>query len=123
MQKRYSGGCLCEFIRFNAVDPKEPHTCSCDICRKHTGALTAHWVEFAARDVQWTGAGGEPSTWRSSGTTRRAYCGRCGSTLGAIDDGPTVALLVGAFDNPNEPAFAPQFHSFQDSAPDGGVNR
>ena len=46
----YRGGCLCGAIRFEATGAAEkPHTCSCKFCQRHTGALTASWVEFSAR--------------------------------------------------------------------------
>lgn len=95
----YDGGCLCGHIRFRALGPAHnPHGCSCKMCQRHTGALTAAWVEFPRSSVQWVGAGGAPATWRSSEWSSRAFCPVCGSSLGAIDDEPTVALLVGTFD-------------------------
>ncbi|KHD28886.1 hypothetical protein LH67_07205 [Xenorhabdus nematophila] len=41
----------------------------------------------------------EPSLYRSSEYSRRAFCSQCGSSLGAIDDGPTVGLILGNVDN------------------------
>ncbi|MBA7934243.1 GFA family protein [Klebsiella sp. RHBSTW-00215] len=117
MSKTLTGGCLCGYIRFSAVNPVSPHSCSCDMCQKHTGAQTAVWLEFTAKDVNWTGDGGAPATWRSSQNTCRAFCPRCGSSLGAIDDGPVIALLTGAFDQPDNKTFAPEFHSFEDMKP------
>ncbi|WP_444979315.1 GFA family protein [Ancylobacter defluvii] len=44
---RYQGGCLCGDIRFAAVGPaRNPHSCSCSVCQRHTGALTALWWSF-----------------------------------------------------------------------------
>ncbi|MEG0277697.1 MAG: hypothetical protein RR510_00290 [Morganella sp. (in: enterobacteria)] len=53
-----TGGCLCGHIRYRAQHPRDPHTCSCTMCRKHTGALTALWVEFDSKNVTWNGGGG-----------------------------------------------------------------
>ncbi|WP_411753572.1 GFA family protein, partial [Serratia sp. (in: enterobacteria)] len=53
MTNEFSGGCLCGAIRFKATSPANPHTCSCDICQKHTGAQSAAWIEFSASNVQW----------------------------------------------------------------------
>ena len=40
-KKIYEGGCLCEYIRFVVTAPvSKPHTCSCKLCQRHTGALT-----------------------------------------------------------------------------------
>ena len=52
MSKVYIGGCLCGSIRFTASSPNNSHTCSCDICRKHTGAPTVVWIEFDAENVR-----------------------------------------------------------------------
>ena len=116
--KIHSGGCLCGAVRFEATGPAEkPHTCSCRFCQRHTGAPTAAWVEFPAGRIAWTGAAGRPSTWRSSDYSSRAFCPACGSSIGAIDDEPVVALLVGSFDDLTDPAFMPEYHSFEDCRP------
>jgi len=117
-EKIYEGGCLCGHIRFIASGPAEaPHTCSCRLCQRHSGSLTQVWVEFAKDRVVWNGAGGEPATWRSSDYSSRAFCPHCGSTLGAIDDKPVVALTLGGFDRPNQKELAPQFHSYISKRP------
>ena len=72
------------------------------ICQKHTGAYSVSWVEFDAQDVTWTGQGDKPAVWRSSDISSRAFCSHCGSSVGAIDDAPTVALLTGVFDEPQD---------------------
>jgi hypothetical protein len=116
--KHYEGGCLCGSIRFRVTgEPAKPHTCSCESCRKHSGALTLTWVEFPAQNVQWVGPGGKPSTWRSSSYSSRAFCSSCGSTIGAIDDAPTVAIATGALDKPHLKEFAPRYHSYVSRCP------
>jgi hypothetical protein len=110
--KTYEGGCLCGSIRFQATGPAlKPHTCSCKLCQRHSGALTMMWVEFPRDSVRWTGAGGAPRTWRSSAWSNRAFCPACGSTIGAIDDKPVVALAVGSFDANNRKELAPVSHA------------
>jgi hypothetical protein len=114
----FEGGCLCGAIRFRTTGaPGQPHTCSCDSCRRHSGALTLSWVEFPASSVEWIGPGGKPSTWRSSAYSSRAFCRACGSTIGAIDDAPVVALVTGAFDKAHLKAFAPVYHSYVSRRP------
>ena len=111
--KRYEGGCLCGNIRFLASGAaQKPHTCSCKMCQRHTGALTVAWVEFPKGDVEWIGPGGSPSTWRSSDWSSRAFCSVCGSSVGAMDDKPTIALLLGAFDSANRKELAATSHSY-----------
>lgn len=115
----HTGGCLCGHIRFIAKGtPRNPHACSCSICQQHSGAPSLCWVEFAKDEIFWNGAGGEPSRYRSSGYSSRTFCPRCGSTLGAIDDGPVVALVTGSFDIKDAPALRPASHSFADCCPD-----
>jgi hypothetical protein len=98
-QKVYEGGCLCGAIRFSVTGPPlKPHTCSCHMCQKHSGSLTQVWVEFSQQQVKWNGS---PATWRSSEFSSRSFCAECGSTLGAIDDEPVIALAIGTFDSPD----------------------
>ena len=112
------GGCLCGQIRFAAEGPPgAPHTCSCRQCRRHSGAPTLAWVEFPAAAVRWTGPGGAPRLWRSSDRSSRAFCPDCGSTLGAVDDAPVIALVVGAFDRAGAAALKPAFHSHRSARP------
>lgn len=114
----FEGGCLCGNIRFIAIgEPQKPHTCSCGMCRRHSGSLTLAWVEFPKENVSWTGEGGVPSLYRSSDYSSRAFCPRCGSSLGAIDDAPTVALLAGSFDEAERQELRPTAHSFATSRP------
>lgn len=118
-EQEYHGGCLCGHIRFKATGaPANPHACSCVTCQQHSGSPALLWVEFAAGCVTWTGEGGMPATYRSSAYSSRAFCPRCGSTLGAIDDAPTVALVSGSFDLRGDAALRPASHSFVDGCPD-----
>lgn len=117
-KRLYMGGCLCGAIRFEAIGPVErPHTCSCKMCQRHTGALTTAWVEFPKASVTWTGSGGAPSVYRSSDISSRAFCPTCGGTLGSIDDKPIIALLLGAFDAPNRKELMPTSHSYRTGRP------
>lgn len=118
MAKTYQGGCLCGNIRFTAAGtPEQPHTCSCKMCQRHSGALTQAWVEFRKEKVTWNGPGGKPNTWRSSEYSSRSFCHICGSTIGAIDDAPIVALVLGSFDSPNRKELKPISHSYVSKKP------
>ena len=118
MAKTYLGGCLCGDIRFEALGPPEkPHTCSCKMCQRHSGALTTTWVEFPKSSVKWVGPGGAPATYRSSDYSSRSFCAKCGSTLGAIDDNPTVAMVLGVFDSANRKELRPTYHSYKGGRP------
>jgi hypothetical protein len=120
--KIYEGGCLCGDIRFvatmtAALSALKPHTCSCTLCQRHSGALTVAWVEFPSADVAWTGPGGAPATWRSSAWSGRAFCKNCGSTIGAIDDKPVIALVLGVFDTPNRKELVSTSHAYVTKRP------
>ncbi|MDH4565424.1 GFA family protein [Pseudomonas sp. BN414] len=115
----YEGGCLCGHVRFRVTGiPANPHACSCDFCQRHSGAATLCWVEFHRGALQWIGEGGAPALFRSSDYSSRAFCPRCGSTLGAVDDDPVIALVTGVFDRRDAPELRPLSHSFQDVCPD-----
>ncbi|MBB4064865.1 GFA family protein [Gellertiella hungarica] len=117
-KKMWRGGCLCGSIRFEAEgDPEFPHTCSCRMCQRATGALTVAWVEFNRDKVRWIGEGGNPALFRSSEKSSRAFCPRCGSSLGAVDDAPVVALLTGCFDTPHHLPLKPASHSYRSGRP------
>lgn len=114
----HQGGCLCGAIRFEVrAAAGNPHACSCKMCQRHSGALTTYWVEFPKDAVVWTGPGGAPATYRSSDASSRAFCPTCGSTLGAIDDDPVIALLLGVFDRLNRKDLIPTGHSYRGGLP------
>lgn len=118
----YQGDGLCAQIRFEARGPlATPHTCSCScsLCQRHRGALTLAWVECPSTHVRWTDPAGVPATFRASDCSSRAFCRECGSSLGAIDDQPTSALLLGCFDENRDQALMPRNHSFSDRWPAG----
>lgn len=116
--KTYKGGCLCGHIRFTATgEAKNPHACSCKMCQRHSGSVVQCWVEFSKDDVSWDGPGGEPALWRSSDYSSRSFCPVCGSTLGAIDDDPVMALVLGSFDAGSLKGLKPTGHSYRAKAP------
>ena len=115
---RLTGGCLCGHIRFAAEGmPDNPQTCSCHMFQRDSGAPTNVWVPCSKGDVSWTGPGGAPAVWRSSGVSSRALCPVCGSTLGAVDDWPTIGLVSRSFGRPNLVVLAPVSHSYTASRP------
>lgn len=118
MARVLTGGCLCGHIRFAASGvPLYPHSCSCRMCQRHSGAPALVWVTYPAQAVAWTGPGGAPAVWRSSDLSCRAFCPVCGGTLGALDDAGTVGLVSGAFDRVSLQALKPVSHSYRASRP------
>lgn len=107
MGEVYHGGCLCGRTRFEADAPgRNVHLCDCSMCRRHSGALALAWIEFDRDAVRWTGPGGPPALYRSSTQSSRAFCPVCGSTLGAVDDAPVIALTLGSLDEPHDELLA-----------------
>ncbi len=74
------GSCLCGAVRYQAAGPlRAIRNCHCTQCRKQTGhfaAFTAVWQRDLTlsddRGLRW---------YRSSGASRRGFCGECGATL------------------------------------------
>lgn len=98
MQK-YSGGCLCGDVRFEAVDqPYRVGICHCMDCRKHHGSLFYTWAIFAESAVTIEG-----ETREFAG---RHFCPRCGSSVFA-QTGDEVEISIGALDHPNQ--FTPTY--------------
>jgi len=74
-------------------------------------ALPSFWETITA------GPGGAPSLFRSSDYSSRAFCPACGSSIGAVDDDPVMALLLGCFDKPLSAELMPTSHSYRDGRP------
>ncbi|MBF6354195.1 GFA family protein [Nocardia higoensis] len=51
------------------------------------------WVDFPRDGFKWTGPGGEPVWYNTFPDSRRDFCGECGSSIAAQDDGD--AELIG----------------------------
>jgi hypothetical protein len=113
----YVGGCLCNETTFIAKgQPSNPHLCSCTMCQKSSGAPTVAWVEFSFKSFQWSGKT-KPAFYQSSEKTQRCFCQRCGSFLGALNEGcENISITIATLKNPN--LIVPtEKHSYKESAP------
>lgn len=80
MEEELSGGCLCGDVRFLAIGQiKRVSACYCGQCRRQNGGGPFYGVELQGElrvensdSLQW---------YASSEKARRAFCGRCGSSL------------------------------------------
>ncbi|MGI9521340.1 MAG: GFA family protein [Hyphomicrobiaceae bacterium] len=92
------GSCLCEAVTYRVNPPfRSIIGCHCVQCRKQTGHFMA---ASAAKRENLTIISDEYLTWYESGpTSRRGFCGRCGSTLffEAIGSGQ-VSFAAGTVD-------------------------
>lgn len=100
-QARASGRCLCGAVRFTVRGPLRSTAvaCHCTSCRRFTGGL---WVGTCARREHVHVERGDTLTWyQSSPQARRAFCGRCGSSLfWEGDDEPLWSIAAGSLDEP-----------------------
>ena len=112
------GHCLCGEVKYEIFsEPYFAHLCSCHTCQRWAGAPTVAWVEFERNSVKWIGVSGEPNWYRSSETTVRGSCGRCGSGICAVDDGSdSISITICTLDDSS--LITPdEQHSFQEEAP------
>lgn len=101
-----TGSCLCGEVRFELRGPLDGIiACHCTQCRKQTGH---HWASTHTADADLHFVADSTLRWYlSSGTARRGFCGRCGSTLFWKTDGSTVtSVCAGAIDGPTGLAVA-----------------
>ncbi len=104
MTIEYSGGCVCNAVRFKAIgEPLRVTICHCRWCQRRTG--TAFGVEVVFYDNQVRVTGVEINRYRHvSDESGRwldiEFCSKCGSNLGfTLEAVPGVRTLpAGAFD-------------------------
>lgn len=95
-----TGHCLCGAVRFALAGPiAQPTTCHCGQCRRQTGYV---WASVDVTPEQLTLLADAGLRWyRSSPTSRRGFCGDCGSFLFWADDAGTyLGVSAGALDAP-----------------------
>lgn len=92
-----SGGCQCGAVRFRVDDELgEASICHCRMCQKATGGLFGPYV--GAPELVWTR--GERKRFQSSNKVWRGFCEACGTPLTFEYGESSVALAIGALDDP-----------------------
>jgi hypothetical protein len=114
-----SGGCACGAIRYRCTaEPLFSLNCHCRDCQRETGSAFA--PIFAVARAAFTVTQGRPKyfdlTGDSGHTTRRAFCGECGSSLfGEPAVRPDmVTIRAGSLDDPSR--FRPSLDIYTSSA-------
>ena len=75
-----TGGCFCGTVRYEAAgQPFDCCICHCRNCRQTTGAPAVAW--FTVRPAAFRFTAGEPTSFASSETGVRRFCGTCGAQL------------------------------------------
>lgn len=79
-----TGGCYCGDIRYRIESEiLRSIVCHCPTCARTAGAHTVAWLTVPSDGIVLVS--GEPMR-RTSGTTTRTFCGRCGTKLSYRDD-------------------------------------
>ncbi len=116
---RYTGGCLCGALRYEAEGP--PGACGycfCGDCRKASGSGFIPFMNFAAGTVRFTG---EPLLHRSptgrGGEAVRNSCAVCGGLVfgGEIGNPRGHTVYAGSLDDASQ--FRPTMAIFNNSRP------
>jgi len=108
------GGCLCGAIRYEATGtPALSAICHCRMCQRASGAPFMALIFIPSDEVKVTK--GEAEVYRSSPTSNRYFCRRCGSPLFFERHTRSLtAVMVGSLDDPN--IFKPEMHICVESA-------
>ena len=97
------GSCLCGAIAYSVDGPVESAShCYCTMCQKQHGAAAGTYANIARADLHIERDADLITEYASSDHARRAFCGRCGSTLfWRSDQTPErIAVTLGTLDQP-----------------------
>ena len=121
--KRYTGGCLCGALRYEAVgEPLGSGHCYCADCRRASGSGFVPFMGFRAGDVRFSG---EARQFRSKAARGgEAVRNRCAASMslvfgGEIGKSDSFTLYAGSLDDPS--AFHPTFAIFVVGRPSWAV--
>ena len=77
---RWTGGCLCGAVRFEAdVTATENWYCHCRMCQRSTGSVVSSSAIVPKSKLRMTK--GTPKFYRSSKHVERGFCPDCGSSM------------------------------------------
>jgi hypothetical protein len=104
-KKRYTGGCLCGALRYEAEDePKFMGHCYCADCRKASGSGFIPFMGFPAGAVRLTGETRKfVSKAASGGDAVRNSCPVCGGVVfgGEVGKDTMFTIYAGSLDDPS----------------------
>ncbi|KIC09439.1 aldehyde-activating protein [Leisingera sp. ANG-M1] len=96
------GSCLCGAVAFELTPPLRPvYACHCTQCRKTSGYF---WAATSIPDEALALIRQNGLRWfQSSETTKRGFCGKCGSSLFWVPEGEgRTVVAAGAIDTPTD---------------------
>ena len=118
--RRYTGGCLCGAVRFEAQgEPDFQGYCFCADCKKASGSGFVPFMGFAASAVRISGPARQfKSVSFRGGESVRNFCPTCGGLVfgGIVGVDEQYTLYAGALDDPS--GFQPKVAIFGRDKPD-----
>ena len=121
--KRYTGGCLCGALRYEAEgEPKASGHCYCADCRKASGSGFIPFMAFPASAVRFTGETLKYTSKSARGSDAvRNSCPICGSLVfgGVVGQDTMHTIYAGTLDDPS--LFHPTVAVFTRGRPDWAV--
>jgi hypothetical protein len=119
-QRRYSGGCLCGALRYEAEgEPSVMGHCYCADCRKASGAGFIPFMAFRSDAVRFSGATRQFACKAASGRDAvRNSCPVCGGLVfgGTVGVDDSFTIYAGSLDDPS--LFRPRIAIFTRGCPD-----
>jgi hypothetical protein len=120
---RFSGGCLCGALRYEAEGaPDYMGHCYCEDCRKASGSGFIPFIGFAASAVRFSGESLKfISKAANGGNAVRNSCRVCGSLVfgGEVGKDASFTIYAGTLDDPS--LFHPAIAIFTSGRPDWAV--
>ena len=117
--KRYTGGCLCGALRYEADgEPLFAGHCYCDDCRKASGSGFVPFMGFPASALRFSGQVRMFTSKSARGSDAvRNFCPVCGSLVfgGIIGKDTSHTIYAGSLDDPS--GFQPKVAIFARNRP------
>jgi hypothetical protein len=118
-ENRYSGGCLCGSLRYEAEgEPLSMGHCYCADCRKASGSGFIPFMGFASSAVRFYGKTlAFTSKAANGGDAVRNSCPVCGSLVfgGSVGKDDSFTIYAGTLDDPS--SFRPRIAIFTRNRP------
>ncbi len=117
--KRYTGGCLCGALRYEAAgEPRGAGLCYCSDCRKASGSGFIPYMDFAAGAVRIVGDVRQTRAKAArGGISVRNFCARCSSLVFGGDIGKSEGYTIYAGSLDDTSAFEPKTAIFASKRP------
>ena len=118
-RKRYSGGCLCGALRYEAQGKAGvAGYCYCADCRKASGSGFIPFINFPAKAIRFSGQPRQFVFKALRGEAVRNFCPVCGGLVfgGVIGESDSFTIYAGSLDDPS--LFEPSIAIFNKSRPE-----